>query len=164
MNDKVAMKNHEELVQEHLRKYSILLQPISSQRQGQLELQREWIAEGSSDIYFLPKSHWLPTTRGAGWILNHPLLVVGILYDAWRARGGSLDNWTQKPRIKMNWMLTQSSTKMLASNTQSPPLWGGRDWVCDRVFQFGMKNQERNSSAAKRSFHFPRSLEHVHLF
>lgn len=32
------MKNHEEVVREHLRKYSILLQPIPSQLHGQIEL------------------------------------------------------------------------------------------------------------------------------
>lgn len=34
----LAMKKHEELVREPLRKYSILLQPIPSQLHGQIEL------------------------------------------------------------------------------------------------------------------------------
>lgn len=34
----LAKKNHEGLVREHLRKHSILLQPIPSQLRGQIEL------------------------------------------------------------------------------------------------------------------------------
>lgn len=34
----LAMKNHGELVHEHLRKYYILLQPVPSQLHGQIEL------------------------------------------------------------------------------------------------------------------------------
>lgn len=48
-----AMKTQEELVHEDLRKHCILLQPISSKLQSQLELKRGWIAEGLSD--------WVPT-------------------------------------------------------------------------------------------------------